>query len=252
MKNPLDLTGKTILVSGASSGIGRATAILLSQLGARCILVARREEELLVTAESMSTEAKCYPFDLEKVEIIGELLKEIIADGGALDGFVHSAGISTTVALRALPLKTIEKSMRINFYSFLEIVKHISKPGNFNKGLSIVAISSIAALQGNSGKTLYCATKAALDASIRCLAKELSNKKIRVNGVAPALIRTAIVENLESHASDLQQLNGIIARQYMGLGEPVDVANMVAYLLSTASKFITGTIVPLDGGRLSS
>lgn len=252
MINPLDLSGRTILITGASSGIGRTTAILLSQLGGKCVLVARREDELRKTAEQMANEVAIYPFDLEQTDAIPALIDEIVEANGPLDGFVHSAGISITTALRAMQPSMIEKSMRVNFYSFLEVVKQISKPSRFREGMSVVGISSMASLQGNTGKTLYCASKAALDAAVRCLAKELAPKRIRVNSVAPALIRTDIYEQLMARAADSEQVQAVLARQYLGIGEPEDVAHMVAYLLSPVSKFVTGATLPLDGGRLSS
>lgn len=252
MKNPFDLTARKILITGASSGIGRATAVLLSQLGAQCILVARREDELKKTADLMSTAGVYYSFDLEQIEGIGDFIRVVVQDIGKIDGFVHSAGIPSTVALRAITLPMAEKIMRINFYAFIELAKQISRPSNFEKGLSIVGISSVSASQGNSGKTLYCASKAALDAAVRCMAKELYPKQIRVNTVAPALIRTQIYDQLVGRLADSEQLQSVVMRQYVGIGEPIDVANMVAYLLSPLAKFITGATISLDGGRLSS
>jgi len=252
MPNFIDFSNKTILITGASSGIGRTTALLLDQLGAKCILVARREKELNQTADDMKNAARVYPFDLEKVESIAQWISQIIEENGPLDGYVHCAGIAITSALRGIQLSMLDKSMRINFYSFLEIIKQISRPGQFNENMSIVGISSIAAQQGNSGKTIYSATKAAMDAAVRCLAKELTRKKIRVNSVAPALIHTEIYDNLMERAADSEQVQAVLSRQYLGLGEPVDVANMAVFLLSPASKFTTGATLPVDGGRLSS
>ncbi|MBM9538567.1 SDR family NAD(P)-dependent oxidoreductase [Desulfobulbus alkaliphilus] len=252
MTTPMTLAGKQVLITGASSGIGRAIAVLAGQLGAKVILVARREAELQQTAAQTPAPSVCYSYDLQDIEQIPRLLAEIIATHGPLDGFVHSAGISTTIGLRALRISMVEKSMRVNFYAFLEIMRAITKKGCFNEGLSVVGISSIAALQGNTGKTIYCATKAAMDAAIRCLAKELAPKVIRVNSVAPALIETDIYKSIMGRVEESAKVQEIISRQYLGIGEPLDVANMVVFLLSPAAKFITGATIPLDGGRLSS
>lgn len=118
MPNFIDFSNKTILITGASSGIGRTTALLLDQLGAKCILVARREKELNQTADDMKNAARVYPFDLEKVESIAQWISQIIEENGPLDGYVHCAGISITSALRGMQLSMLDKSMRINFYSF--------------------------------------------------------------------------------------------------------------------------------------
>ncbi len=251
MKPFIDLTGKTILVTGASSGIGRAVAILISELGAKGILIARREDQLRESVDRMAGVAAWYSADLQDVDGIDGLMSRIITEHGPLDGFVHSAGISTTVALRALTMNMMEKSMRLNFYSFLEIARCITRKNCFNPPMSIVAISSLGAVQGRAGGTIYCASKAALDASVRCLARELAPKMIRVNSVAPALIKTAMYNDLRDRLKQSEQVQNVVDRQYMGVGEPEDVANIVCYLLSSAAKYVTGASIPLDGGRLT-
>lgn len=249
----MNLTGKCILVTGASSGIGRETSILLSKLGAKVIMIARREEKLKETLSALDGEDhKYYCYDLHNVDGIENLVKQIILENGSLDGFVHSAGISSYRPLAMMKPCFIKEVMEINFYSFIELVRCISKKKNFNEGMSIVGISSISSQQGNQSKTAYCASKAAMDAAIRCMAKELAPKKIRVNSVVPALIKTDLFNVFLDKGADSEDAQNVMARQYLGIGEPIDVANIVAYLLSGASKFITGTSIAVDGGRLSS
>lgn len=142
--------------------------------------------------------------------------------------------------------------MDINFGSFVEMVRCLSKKGSFNAGMSMVGVSSIAAQQGNQTKTAYAASKAAMDAAVRCLGKELAPKNIRINTVAPALIDTAIFDNFKNNSVGSADAENVVARQYLGVGHPEDVANMIAYLLSDASKFISGSTVAVDGGRLTS
>lgn len=253
MKNIVDLTGKKILITGASSGMGRETAILCSQLGARIILVARRKDKLEdVISELEGTGHKYYSFDLSRTDEIESLIKIVISDNGSLDGFVHSAGIGSTRPLKLLKPTALNEVMSVNFYSFIEIVRCITKRKCFNEGMSIVGISSIASKQGNQSKTAYSASKAAMDAAVRCLAKELAGRKIRLNTVNPAWIKTDIYEQFLANGGDSEDVKNILARQYLGVGEPIDVANMVVYLLSDASKLITGSNVIIDGGRLSS
>lgn len=253
MMNPMDLTGKKIIVTGASSGIGRETCILLSKLSAKVIMIARREEKLKDTLSELNgLEHLYYCYDLKDIDGIENMIKQIIKKNGPVDGFVHSAGIGNYRPLNMIKPKFLREVMEVNFYSFVEIVRCITKRNCFNEGMNIVGVSSISSQQGNQTKTAYCASKAAMDAAIRCMAKELAPKKVRVNSVVPALIKTKLYDVFLDMGSDSEDAKNVMARQYLGLGEPIDVANMIAYLLSDAAKFITGTSIPIDGGRLSS
>lgn len=253
MVNLIDLLDKRILVTGASSGIGKETALLISRFGAKVIMVARREEKLEQNLSKLDGEGHSYySYDLKDIDSIEALIKEIISENGKIDGFVHSAGIGSTRPLKMLKPRFIREVMEINFYSFVEIVRCISKKSNYNKGMSIIGISSVASLQGNQSKTAYCASKAAMDAAVRCMAKELAPKGIRVNTVMPALINTDIYKNFLEKGAEAEDARNVIARQYLGIGDPVDVANTVIFLLDKSSKFITGTSIAIDGGRLTS
>jgi NAD(P)-dependent dehydrogenase (short-subunit alcohol dehydrogenase family) len=253
MTNPMELSGKKILITGASAGIGRATSILLSELEAQIIMVARREEQLKETLAKLNGKGHSYYcYDLKDINGIENMINIIISDNGSIDGFVHSAGIGNTRPLKMMKHTFVKDVMEINFYSFIEIARCITKKNNYNAGLSMVGISSVSSLQGNQSKTAYCASKAAMDAAIRCMAKELAPKKIRVNSVMPGLIKTDIFDAFLDKGADSEDVKHVMARQYLGIGEPKDVANMVAYLISDASKFITGTSIAVDGGRLSS
>lgn len=248
----VNLNGKTILITGASSGIGRAIAVLVANLGARGILVARREAPLQHTADMMVTKAACYTADLQNLGDIEDMISRITREQGPLDGFVHSAGLTSTIPLKMLKPKSLAELMTINFYAYIELIRHVSKKGNYHSGMSIVGISSVAAMQGNKGKTAYCASKAAMDAATRCIAKELAPKTIRVNTVAPAIIRTETIDRFMNSLENADALQEVIKRQYLGLGEPSDVAGMVAFLLSPAARYITGSTLLMDGGRLTS
>ena len=253
MKNVIDLNGKKILVTGASSGMGAETAVLCSQLGATVILVARREEKLQEVKGKLEGDGhRCYPFDLSKVDEIEEFMKGMIEETGPLDGFVHSAGISSSRPLKMMKPNVLREVMDINFNSFVEIVRCIMKRGCFNSGLSIVGISSISSTLGNQAKTAYCASKAAMDAVVRCFAKELAPVGVRANTVCPGMIDTDIYTKFKANAGDSYDAKMRMGRQYLGLGQPIDVANMIVFLLSSASRLITGSNIGVDGGMLSS
>ena len=249
----IELNGKHILVEGASSGIGRATAIVLSNCGAKLSLVARREDALRETLESLTGEGhSIYPFDLKKTNEIGEMISQLVRTNGPVDGLAYCAGVSTNRPLSMYTYEKIHDVMLINFYAYYETIRILSKKGNFNPGASFVAISSTASVKGSPAQSAYAASKAAIDASMRCMAKELSGKGIRLNTVMPSMVRTAMFEKFSDRSGSVGNYNAMIAeRQYLGIGEPTDVANAIAFLLSNESRFITGIQLPVDGGYTS-
>lgn len=252
MINPMDLTGKRILVTGASSGIGQEVAIHLSKLGATVALVSRNSENLRKTLEQMEGVGHLvFPFDLTDVDGIEGLMKKIVSEFGSLNGLAHCAGIGPMRLLKMSNYTFLNNVMKLNFYAFIELIRIMSKKKHYVEGASIVAISSVKSKQGDKSDIAYSASKGALDSAIRPLAKELAIKKIRINTVVPGFIRTSMYSQYVETIGDSEIDNHITSRQYLGIGEPIDVANAIAYLLSNASKFITGTDMVVDGGYLS-
>jgi|LSQX01.1.fsa_nt_gb NAD(P)-dependent dehydrogenase (short-subunit alcohol dehydrogenase family) len=251
MINPMDLMGKHILITGASSGIGKATAIHLSKLGARLTLIARDEKKLKDTLKLLEGQGHVfYSFDLKEIELIENIINKVVDKGGSLDGLVHCAGIGTMRPLRMTKYEFLHEMMLINYYSFVELIRCVSKKNNYREGASFVGMSSIASLHGDKSKTGYCSSKAAMDAAMRCMAKELANKNIRVNTVVAGLIKTEMYNELVDNTGE-EAVEKNMQGQYLGMGETIDIANAMAYLLSDASKFITGTGLVVDGGYLS-
>lgn len=250
----VNLTNKKILVAGASSGIGQSTAILLSKLGAGLILVARNEERLKATCGQLQGSGHVYySHDLSDVNGIESFVKRVINDNGAVDGMVYSAGVADTRPFRMMKPENLQKTFDVNFFGFVELVRCLTTKKAYNPGMSVVGISSISSVQGNSGKVSYCASKGAMDAAVRAMAKELAPKGIRINTINPALVHTKLFdEQLDNSESVSEEMQMIIKRQYMGIGEPEDIANMAAYLLSDAARYISGANMLLDGGRYSS
>ena len=251
MKNLIDLTNKRIIVAGASSGLGKQTAITLSEVGAKIILVARREELLKEVIGLLDGNGHAYYCsDLSVLDTIEDLIKRIVDEQGRIDGFVYSVGISRTTPLRfATPEKT-KNMFDVNFYPFFELTRQICKKGRYNEGLRIVGISSIASVRGNKAQELYAMTKAAMDATVRCLTQELADKGICLNTLAPAMIGTDMYNKyLTNVGADSEATDDMMKRQFLGLGKTVDVANAIAFLISPAARFITGIMLPVDGGR---
>ncbi|MBR1508304.1 MAG: SDR family oxidoreductase [Eubacterium sp.] len=240
------LENKVYLVTGASSGIGRETAVSLSEEGAKVILLARNEEELSRTYDMLegSGHMVC-PFDLEKEDKYDSLMGKIVERYGPLDGFIYSAGVSAVMPVRIITKEQAARVMNINFLSFVEMVRVFSKNKNHNADSAIVGISSIVTERGEKCQTVYAASKAAMEAAVRCLSIELYEKGIRINAVAPGMIRTEMMQKVIEKGSDPSVLG---ASSLMGIGEPSDVADSVLFLLSRRSRHITGRILPVDGG----
>lgn len=237
---------KTIVITGAGSGIGQETARTLSRLGARTVLLDISEEGLDATMVELEGEGHLkFVTDLSAVESLAELVQQIIIETGPVDGLVHCAGISSRKPLNVLKRDGFSKVMDINFYSFVELTRLLTKKKNFNDGGSIVVMSSISSIKGYKAKTEYCVSKAAVDAFVRCMALELADRKIRVNSVMAAEVLTPL-------ALKAKEMNAAVgASEFnapLGPSEPYEVANTIAFLLSDATKTITGTSLLIDGG----
>lgn len=246
--NPMDLSGRTILVTGASSGIGRETCILLSQLGARLILVARNLERLKETSERLEgVEHRIESFDLRAIDEIPVWLKAITSEVGGLHGLVHSAGITLTLPLRLLTSKQLEEIMLINLSTSMFLAKALRQKGCCQPGSSLVFLSAAAGLVGTVGLSAYTASKGAIVALTRSLAMELAREGIRVNCVAPAGVRTEMYEKFQQTLTP-DQFSAIAAAHPLGLGTALDVAHAIAFLLADTGRWITGTTLVVDGG----
>lgn len=244
----INLVNKVILVTGAASGMGRETSVLLSRLGAQVVMLDVNLEGLEETFTLLSEGPHRYfVTDLFDIESLSMLIRKIVADCGAISGLVHCAGITSRKPLNMLRLDGYMKIMTINVYSFIELVKCISRKGNHTQDASFVAISSVSSIRGYKAKTEYCMSKAALDAAVRCLALELLDKGIRINTIMPGVVMTPMA----ARTMDLNSSLGVsqsYEQQPMGSTEPFEVANLAAFLLSDATKTITGTSVRIDGG----
>lgn len=167
-----------------------------------------------------------------------------------MDGFVHCAGIAPMRPFKMTRYEDVLPTMQINFFSFVEIVRCITQKKRFSDGGSIVAMSSTGSVHGKPTKTAYSALKAAVDAAIRCMVCDLQKRKIRINSVMPSWVNTNMYQSFLRDYPDSRDIKEIEERQYMGISEPEEVANVIAFLLSDATKTITGTSILMDGGIL--
>ena len=252
MMNPMELSGKNILVTGASSGIGKGISILLSKVGANVVMAARNEERLKETLKEMEPGSHSYyVIDLTNIKDIEVMFENICSNEKKLNGIIHSAGISRTIPIQYLKFEDMNSIMLTNFYSFMELVKQFTKRKYNDNGGSIVAISSISSKVGARGLSAYCASKGALDSAIRALSLELAPRNIRINSICPSMIKTQIYDGLVNIVNNNNFEADLKKRQILGLGLPEDVASAAAFLLSDAARFITGTSMIVDGGYLA-
>jgi 3-oxoacyl-[acyl-carrier protein] reductase len=248
MFNPMSLAGKKILLTGASSGIGRDTAILLAELGARLVLVARSQEKLEETFHLLPANGHMIaPFDLAQSENLPIWIKGCVAEVGILDGLVHCAGIHLTKPLKMITLRDYQTVMDVNVGSVFSLTKAFCQKNIAGRPSSVVLLASIAGILGQPGISAYAASKGALIALTKSLAMETSAEGIRVNCIAPGVVETAMSEKLFAKMTE-EQIKAVQAMHPLGLGKPRDVANAVAFLMADTSRWITGSTLVVDGG----
>ncbi len=248
--NPFTLTGKNIIITGASSGIGRQCAISCAAMGATVVLIARNQERLKETLSQMANKDThlCYSVDLTDYNSVIGIIRDAVSKIGRLTGLLNCAGISTTLAMKMTSPETLEMFFYTNVFSAYFLTKEVCKVENISKeGASVIFISSVMASVGTSGKSIYSMTKGALLSGSRSLACELAKKNIRVNVVSPGAILTPINENLP-HMKDPELRKALEEQHLLGLGRTEDVANACIFLLSDASRWVTGTNLIVDGG----
>lgn len=249
MTNPLNMEGKTVLVTGASSGIGRTTAVLLSHLGANLVLVGRNQAGLAETLSAMAGSGHHQAeFDLSRVDEIRPWLTELIQTTGPLDGLVCAAGVTSLRPLRALDIAHFDKVMKINCYAAVALTTAFCRKQVHKAAASVALVASVAGLRGLAGSAAYCASKGALIAFARSAGVELAPAGVRVNCVAPGYVKTPMYDMAMQELSPEKLEAQVRTTQPLGLGTPLDVAHAIAFLLADTGRWITGSVLAVDGG----
>ena len=244
MGNQFSLEGKTVLVTGASSGIGAATAIECSHQRAKLVITGRNQERLNAVLEKLSGEGHiAIPCDMCNPEDIDSLCSQI----SVVDGMAFCAGITRTIPVKRIKKGDIDDIFATNLTSPIEIVNSLVRQKKVNKGGSIVFISSISSSYADMGNSVYAATKGGIISFSKVLALELASKGIRANCVRPGFVAgTGMTEGLSRLSQE--QIEAERQKYPLGFGETSDIANGIIYLLSDASKWVTGTTLTIDGG----
>lgn len=242
--NPFTLTGKTILVTGASSGIGRACAIECARMGATLIITGRNADRLEETLSLLPGK--------KHISIIADLtlqedVERIVTEVNLLDGLVLCAGIGVTTPIKFVTREKLEKVFTTNFFAPIELLRLLLKEKQLNKGCSVVFVSSVGGIyRFENGNSVYGTSKSAFSSMMRFCAKELAIKRIRVNSVNPGMVETPLIHGGAFSKEDLAK---DVTKYPLGrYGQPQDVAYGIIYLLSEASSWITGTSLVIDGG----
>ena len=241
--NPYSLEGKTILITGASSGIGRSTAIECSKLGARLIITGRSESRLTETLNALEgTGHSAIVANLLVQEDIDRLVSEL----PAVHGVVSNAGIASYKLLSFYKQSDFDAVFGTNAFAPMLLMRQLIKARKIEKGGSVVITSSVASRQSDIGNGIYGASKAAISAYMRYAAMELSAKNVRVNAVLPGMVETPLIVDGDLSPEDLERDKQTYPlKRY---GQPEEIAWAIIYLLSDATAWVTGSELVIDGG----
>ena len=234
---------KNILITGASSGIGKATSIYLSEQGYQCVLVSRNKDELERISNDLPSKSWFFPYDLNNLTDIEHIYQFCAENDVKLDGLVHCAGITKDLPVRANDIDIMQEVLTVNYASFVELCKYFSGKKYHSPQSSIVAISSHGSQSCASGTCVYSSSKAAINAAVKVMSKEFLRYGIRVNAILPSFVNTPMIP--EFIDAETQKKN-----QPLGIIEPEYISYLVEFLLSDHAKYITGTLFPITGGRL--
>lgn len=244
-----EFNGKTYLVPGASSGIGLCVCKKLANLGANVIMLARNAGKLASAFKSLSAGNHFMrAFDVESICEIEALVLDLQKKYARIDGMVYCVGNGDICRLRDLSYERLHRVMLSNFYAFMQFTRSLATKKSKKERLAIVALSSLASTSPEKYFTAYSASKAAMEAAIHCLALELCNKNITINGIKPGVVKTERLTGLNDITGDIEKKIRDSGFQPMGLIPPGDVADLAIYLLSDSAAYINGSIPAINGG----
>lgn len=241
-----NMKDKVILVTGATSGIGECVTMQLAEVGAKIVAIGRNTNKLQKLEQKFPENIVPITCDLMDLENIGSIFQQCKKRDLMLDGLVHCAGIGTNNPVRTNNIEEMEQIMKINCFALLELGKYFSMKKYSNAESSLVAISSIASLKNDKGMAQYSSSKAAVNSVVKVMAKEFMRRKIRVNAVLPAVVKTPMIEETLEQIEDYMKT--VEKEQPLGIIEPEQIGYMVEFLLSDYARFMTGELIVISGG----
>lgn len=251
--DPMNLSGKTIVVVGASAGLGRETALLLSQLGGRLVLLARRKDVLEEVLEALSGDGHCsITCDVSEFSTLPSVWEEVVEQVGTVDGLVYCPASQKVQGLRFITQESLLTSMQVGVEAASILIECFAESASQNKhGGSVVLLSSVSAYVGQPGFSVYAASKGAVEALSRRMARRYISEQIRVNCVVPSQVLTESAQELQRNLTP-EQWDAFEKRHPLGFGTPQDIAQSIGFLIADTGRWITGTSLVVDGGYLAS
>lgn len=239
---------RRILVTGASSGLGRETAVMLARCGARMALVGRNEQRLAQTESMLDGEGhRSFAADLTDADACADAVAGIASDFGTFDGVFHSAGTTLVLPIKLVKTRHLDDVFGAGVWGAFGIARAAARKNVLADGASMVFMSSAAAIMGRPALSVYCAAKAAVDGLVRSLAVEFAPRRIRVNSINAGAVETAMHKDYVALLSK-EAVQGYADFHLLGFGAPEDVGNAAMFLLSDGAKWITGSSMAVDGG----
>lgn len=244
------MVGRRMLVTGASSGIGRATAILLSQCGAHLILNGRNEERLEKTRQMLNGDGhQLAAAALSDADKVADWLKSLALSQGPFDGIFHASGVALIKPIRLTKQVHLDEVFGSSLMASFGIARAAAQKGVLNDGSSVVYMSSVAGSRGQAGMAAYSAAKSAIDGMVRSFACEMAPRKIRVNAIAAGAVDSEMHTGITAQLGE-SGVSSYESHHLLGFGSPMDIANAATFLLSPAAAWITGSTMAVDGGYM--
>ena len=242
------MVGRTVLVTGASSGLGRAAAEMIAACGGRIVAVARDEARLRACIDGLAGEGhQARVCDVSDADAAAALVGDAAKEAGGLHGLFHSAGEGLILPARLTKPANVQAVFGAAVNGAFGVVRAAARQGVMAPGASLVLMSSVAAHRGRAGMAAYSAAKAAIEGAVRALAVELAPRQIRVNALAAGGVQTAMNDRITANLAE-GGADAYAAAHPLGMGRPEDVAAAVLFLLSPAARWITGSTMVVDGG----
>lgn len=241
------MSGRRIMVIGSCGGIGKSCAEKLDKLGYRLVVTGTDEEKIKSVIDHLNNVDMYMKMDVTDTNQVKQIFDCLKEKKLKLDGMIYASGISGVQPLKVINRELLHNVFEVNCFGFMDVCKYMASKRISNDFSSIVAISSMASVENYIGEIAYCASKAALNSAVKVASKELMNRKIRVNAVLPGTTETPMINQAREFDTGFDE--NVLRNQPLGIIQPEYVADMVEFLLSDKSRFITGDCIMINAGR---